>query len=212
MYTKKLKSIFLQFKSTWNVTTCKVYDYGKKLAVRVKAKTGSSARILSDHTYNLVSLYEFHKISNNKPDDIYFSKHYDSVFIYGNDLDQMLSIIKDIKIDNSDVLSVNSPKAGTIDAILSGKEYSTFANEFKYKIFFKKFFEPNLPLLSYLEEVSKQGECRLTFRCKRSMAGGLATWENSSSFIYTRDDSIITMIMLLAGDRYSRCVELVLPE
>lgn len=168
--------------------------------------------------YDVHILYAFYKMLKKKPAGIRFSRISDTIHIYGNNINDIEETINQLKIPSNHIISITSPDEQDVAVLLSGKEISNKADRFQYKVFLKPAFsnpDPTLSLYNYLESIKDTDEVEVPPHCKAAIHTSTLgwSWENiQRSYLYVKNKNTILLIKLLAGKRYSTCVELILPK
>jgi len=123
--------------------------------------------------------------------------------------------------NHTEINEINYAHKDMVNDLKCGKEFSPYADKFKFKIFFKAFEKPNVELLEYLERLEEQGECLIPPRTKSKMIHKwpdgsrqsqhmIRYWDTSGrSFVYFKDMSYLLFIQMIATDRYSNFIELI---
>lgn len=166
--------------------------------------------------YDVNTLYALYNMLKKKPDGIRFSRVNSTLHVYSNNIDDIEEVINQLKIPTHNIIEITSPDEQDIAVLLAGKEFSNKADKFKYKVFLKSFNNNSIPSLSnYLESIKDTDEVEVPYHCKIAIKGphGPWTWETTErSYLYAKNEDTILLIKLLAGSRYSTCIELILPK
>lgn len=166
--------------------------------------------------YDAVTLYALYNMLNDKPDGIRFSREYDTLHIYSNNIDDLHKVIDDLDIPAQDILTLTSPGKNDVELLLAGKEFNEKANRFKYKVFLKSAIEGGIPNLSnYLESIKHTDDIEVPHHCRVAIAGPPDRWSwafAQRSYLYVKNEDTILLIQMLAGNRYSDCIELIMPS
>jgi len=166
--------------------------------------------------YDAEMLYAFYKLIKTKPNGIRISREYDKAHIYANDIGVLIDTINRLQVPDSDIKRITSPGENDIELLLSGKEFNPRANEYKFKIFLKPAGKNGIPgLANYLKSIDHSTEVEVPQHCYNAISGPVEIWSwaySQRSYFYAKDEDTILLIKMLAGDRYSNAVELILPS
>jgi len=166
--------------------------------------------------YDAKILYTLYNMIKVKPDGIRFSREYDTLHIYSNDIDDLCKVLDELNIPAQDIKSLTSPGKNDVALLLAGKEFNNKAEKFKYKVFLKSAASGGIPnLANYLESIKDTDEIELPQHCRIAINEPLDRWSWAylqRSYLYVKNEDTILLIKLLAGNRYSDCIELILPR
>ena len=166
--------------------------------------------------YDAKILYALYNMIKVKPDGIRLSREYDSLRVYSNDIDDLRDTLDELGIPSKDIKSITSPAENDVALLLAGKEFNNKADKFKYKVFLKSVTKEGIPnLAKYLESIEDTDEVELPRHCRLAINGPRDRWAwaySQRSYLYVKDEDTILIIQILTGDRYSNCVELILPS
>lgn len=175
------------------------------------AYRGPQLRIYDAHT-----LYTLYQMLKNKPDGIRFTREYDNFYIYSTDIDKLQEVIDQLGVPAADIKSITGPNKDEIELLLAGKEFSEKASRFKFKVFLKSARTGGIPnLANYLASIEGSDEVEIPKHCRIAISGPSDKWSwaySQRSYLYVKNEDTILIIQLLAGDRYSNCIELILPS
>lgn len=179
-------------------------------------KYGNKANI-NFNIYDARALYVLHNLLEKKPKGIRFTREQNVLQIYSNNINDTKEVINQLKIPSGNIISITSPDDQDISALLSGKEFSTKADRFKYKVFLKSSINgEGMPALSnYLKSIGDTDEVEVPRHCTIAIKGSSKKWAweySQRSYLYVKNEDTILLIKLLAGNRYSTCLELILPK
>jgi len=181
---------------------------GDSLAWKSEAK--GSVRI-----YDAKVLYNLYTLLRNKPKNVKLARQADSLRVYANHEDDLISVIKQLEVEDPDIRLLSYPNENQISTLLSGKEYNSRAADFKYKVFLKPVSKGGIPdLANYLNSIAHTTDVEVPQHCKLAMAGASDRWSWAHfqrSYMYVRDEHTILIIQMLAGNKFSNYIELALP-
>jgi hypothetical protein len=166
-----------------------------------------------DRIYDARVLYNEHKLLLNKPTDVTLSRQMDRLRIYSNNEQSIIDIIDFLEVDDSAIRLIGYPDPERIDDLLSGKEYSDYATDFQYKVYLRPVAEGGIEALSdYLEGVKNTEEVGVPNHTRLVIAGKTEKWgwaRYTRSYLYAKDKNTVLLIQMLAGNKFSKAVELV---
>ncbi len=166
--------------------------------------------------YDAKVLYVLYNMLKVKPPGIRFFREYDTLHIYSNDIDDLQKVLDELDIPAQDIMSLTSPGPNDVEPLLAGKEFNDKADKFKYKVFLKSAIEGGIPnLANYLEAIKDTDEVEVPRHCRIAIAGPPDRWSwafAQRSYLYVKNEDTILLIQMLAGNRYSDCIELILPS
>ncbi|GAG12229.1 unnamed protein product [marine sediment metagenome] len=166
--------------------------------------------------YDVEMLYAFYKLLKTKPEGIRISREYDKAHIYANDIGVLMHTINKLRIPDHDIKTITSPGKNDVELLLSGKEFNPRAGEYKFKVFLKPAGKNGMPALaSYLRSVEHTNEVEVPQHCYNAISGPVEVWSwaySQRSYLYVKNEDTILLIKLLAGNRFSNAVELMLPN
>ena len=166
--------------------------------------------------YDSLVLYNLYNLLKNKPANVKLARQFDSLRIYANHEDDIISIIEQLGVEDPDVRLLSYPDPDQISTLRAGKEFNAKANEFKYKVFLQPTGKAGTPdLKKYLDSISDTDEVEVPRHCQIAMAGNFAlaalTAQWQRSYMYVRNEQTILLIRMLAGDKFSNYLELAMP-
>lgn len=180
---------------------------------------GSHANAMTEpklRIYDCKQLHTLHTLLKNRPDGIRLAREYDYLRIYGNDIDTMEEVVDSLYVKPEDIRHIASPGENDVGILLAGKEFSDRADKFKFKVFLKPAGKNGIPeLANYLESIEHTDEVLLPKHCRHAITGPVDRWSwaySQRSYMYAKNEDTILLIKLLAGGRYSDCIELILPS
>ncbi len=184
-----------------------------------RAKSDQFGRYLDSDVLRIYDgkiLYKLYNMLKVKPDGIRFSREYDTLRIYSNNIDDLCKVLDELGIPAKDIKSFTSPGENDIALLLAGKEFNANADRFKYKVFLKSATSGGIPnLANYLESIKDTNEVELPRHCRIAIQGPIDRWSwaySQRSYLYVKNEDTILLIKLLAGNRYSGCIELIMPS
>lgn len=167
-------------------------------------------------------LYELHKLRVFIPNDIRLGRSQLLTFIYCNSEERMKEIIAQLKLTAKDVGEIHYAKPDHINTLRADKEYSKWAKDWKYKVFFKEMSVANPELYSYLSSLEREGLCHIPYGtaskilrerppglAKATLAGRFWMAPYGRSHIYLNDLDTVLFLQMLAPGKYSNYIELV---
>lgn len=171
----------------------------------------------SSRIYDARVLHNIHNLLLKKPAGVRLSREADKFHIYGNDIEQIQGIIDDLEVKDHAIFSITSPNEDDVAILRAGKEFNSKAGEFQFKVWIKPMGrEGGLPELhKYLNAIRDTDEVEVTRHFWEAIAGASnkhSTSWYSRSYMYVKSEATILFIKMLAGEKYSNCVELILPN
>ena len=163
-------------------------------------------------TFDAGALFRLHNLLKDKPADVKISREMNTLRLYSNNEESIIKVIDHLDVNDELIRLLGFPKEEQIEALLAGKEYNPRAPDFKFKIFLKQIDRDGLPALNnYLLGVKDTDEVDVPTHCFNALQGvSKWTWTlHSRSHLYARDENTVLLIQMLAGDRFSDCIELV---
>lgn len=168
-------------------------------------------------------LYRLHIARINKEPDIRFSRSQHTTFMYCKTEQRLTEMLNRLQIENDDILEIHYAHPDRVEHLADGKEYSKWADDWKYKVYFKELSEPNEGLYSYLASIEKEGHCLMPYntiekimRVRGVLRTGLRAGQTrfwtvpwGRSHIYINDLDFILLFQMLAPGKYSNYIELV---
>lgn len=180
-------------------------------ALSWKAEPTGSIKI-----YDAKVLYNLYTLLRNKPNNVKLARQSDSLRVYANHEDDIINVIRQLEVENSDIRLLSYPDAKQVGTLLSGKEYNSKATDFGYKVFLKPAGkEGMLDLANYLDSIKNTGDVEVPRHCRLAMSGDFDRWSWAHfqrSYMYVRDEKTILLIQLLAGNKFSNYIELAVPD
>lgn len=166
-----------------------------------------------DRIYDARVLYNEYLLLKNKPTDVTISRQMDSLRLYSNSEQSIIKIIDDLDVSDSAIRLIGFPDTDRIDDLLSGKEYSDYANDFQYKVYLRPVTDGGIKALSdYLEGVKHTDEVGVPNHTRIVISGDAPPhgWARyTRSYLYAKDKNTVLLIQMLAGNKFSKAVELV---
>jgi len=150
----------------------------------------------------------------------YSRNHYDKLIIYSRTVRELEDILIYLKTPNTIIREIAYPNDADMPNLLNGIELTHHAKKFNYKVTFKQTdIKSGMPeVYNYLIQMEKVGECFMPLYSKKLMNKDLPTlkwqWSNDGGrpMVYIKDYSMLVIIQLLAGDRFSTITEIALPS
>jgi hypothetical protein len=195
----------------------KIHD-DRYIYVKLLERTGSrnTGYFKEIHEYDARVLFNEHYLLRNKPPNMKMARQQNSLRLYSNDEDALIKVIKQLEVDDSAIRLISYPNASQVDTLLSGKEFNSHADKFKYKVFLKPVTSEGIPALgNYLRSIAHTDEVEVPKHCQMALDGVMTRWSwamYTRSYLYAKDEHILLLIQMLAGQRYSDAIELALPE
>ena len=166
--------------------------------------------------YDAKVLYALYNMLKVKPAGIRLSREYDTLNVYANDINELRDALNELDIPSRDITSLTSPGENDVLILLAGKEFNSKAEKFKYKVFLKSVTKAGIPdLANYLESIKDTDEVEVPRHCRIAISGPVDRWSwaySQRSYLYVKNEDTILIIQMLTGDRYSNCIELILPR
>ena len=169
-----------------------------------------------DRVYDAQVLYNEYQLLRNKPKDVKISRQMDSLRLYSNNEQSIIKIIDGLGVDDEAIRILGYPEESRIDNLLSGREYSVYASDFKFKVYLRPVEDGGIPALAnYVDSIKHTDEIGVPKHTQMAINGTSDRWSwarYTRTYLYARNEDTVLLIKMLAADKFSKAVELVEPD